>query len=219
MEKVFVVGGTGRVGTQLVAQLLSNKNFDVTIGLRNNSNQVNSSLSEHHARLHYKFFDLLSEQSTISKQITGFDYVYFVAGSRGQQLIQVEIYGVLKLIAAASENDIKRLIVLSSIFSLEPDHWQDETLKDIPDYNVAKFVADYWLVHNANVPYTIIQPSHLIETPAKGTIQVNVTEDGENAIGDVAETLYQVLFLPNTINKVIKMHSGSTPIDQALKEI
>ncbi|MDI6666721.1 NAD(P)H-binding protein [Leuconostoc falkenbergense] len=218
MEKVFVVGATGRVGTQLVAKLLANQNMDVTVGLRNSSKQENSKSSSHD-RLHYKLFDLLWDQSAISRVIHGFDYVYFVAGSRGRQLIQVEIYGVLKLITAASESDVKRLIVLSSIFSLEPEHWKDDTLKDIPDYNVAKFVTDYWLIHNANVPYTIIQPSHLTEKPAKGAIEVNVTEDGENTIGDVAETLYQVLFFSNTINKVIKLHSGSRPIYQALKEI
>ena len=112
---------------------------------------------------------------------------------------------------------MQRFILLSSVFALQPERWGEKFLADITDYNIAKYFADHWLVHNSGLDYTLLQPGALQETTASGQIQINVAEPQANAIGNVAATLAALLNAPNSIGKVITMADGSTPIATALE--
>ena len=57
---------------------------------------------------------------------------------------------------------------------------------------------------------------NLIQTDA---MELDAGPTNSNPIPDVAKKLAEILKYPNTIDKVIPMSSGNTPIDQALKEI
>ena len=156
----------------------------------------------------------------MAEKLKDFDAVYFLAGSRGKDLLQTDAFGAVKLMQTAESVGIKRFIMLSSIFALEPEKWsQEQSLQKITNYNIAKFFADNYLVNCTSLDYTIIQPSVLKEEDGTGMIELNPEHDGSNPIPDVAEVLCSVLERENTFRKVIKMRGGTTPIDTALTKI
>lgn len=210
MAKIFIFGGSGRVATDLIKDLVADGNT-VTAAARHPENII-------------KFdgvtsdkLDLHSDVEDISKQVKGFDAIYFTAGSRGKDLIQTDAMGAIKTMMAAEKAGVKRYIMLSSMLSLDVDSWKK--IPELEDYLAAKFFADTYLMNSTNLEYTILQPGTLIEEAGTGKIYLDVKAADSNPIPDVAKTLAEILKYPNTIGKVIPMSSGNTPIDQALKEI
>ena len=152
--------------------------------------------------------------------MAGTDAVYFVAGSRGRDLLQTDAMGAVKTMQAAERAGIKRYIMLSSMYALQPEKWADyPALAAITDYNIAKFFADNYLVHDTDLDYTIVQPATLTEEAATGKVTFGEGDDTTNPIPDVARVLATVLANDNTISKVILMRSGDTPIAAAVKEV
>lgn len=214
--KVLVIGAGGRVGKQLFL-FLNKGGHNVTAAIRNLEKFKNDPEIPDNAQT--VKFDLTWPKKDMVPLMKGFDAVYFTAGSRGGSLIQIDIYGAIKTIQAAKEAGIDRYIMLSSIFSLQSEHWHDKTLSDIQDYNVAKFVADSWLVNDSGLNYTIIQPTALIPGPGTGKVALNVNETGSNQLVDVAEVLFRSLENEHTYKKVITMHSGEQKIEDALNSL
>lgn len=210
MAKIFIFGGSGRVATDLIKDLVADGNI-VTAAARHPENII-------------KFdgvtadkLDLHADVEDITKQVKGFDAIYFTAGSRGKDLIQTDAMGAIKTMMAAEKAGVKRYIMLSSMLSLDVDAWKK--IPGLEDYLAAKFFADTYLMDSTNLEYTILQPGTLTEEDGTGKIQLNVKDADSNPIPDVAKTLAEILKYPNTIGKVIPMSSGNTPIDVALKEI
>ena len=165
-------------------------------------------------------FDFHTDVEHMIDLIDGCAAIYFVAGSRGKDLLQTDAFGAVKLMKAAKEAGIERFVMLSSLFALEPKRWQESpSLASIMDYNIAKFFADEWLVNNSGLKWTIVQPSVLKEEPGTGKIELNPSSDGVNPIPDVAAVLAGVLERSNTIGKVVMMRSGNQPIVDALASI
>lgn len=210
--KIFVVGATGRVGRKLVNKL-AEKGHTVYAEARS------AHTLEKAANIMPIALDLHANTEEIAAKMHDAEVVYFVAGSRGKDLLQTDLNGAVKVMQAAEAKGIQRFIHLSSIFALDTARWDERFFQQIPDYYVAKFFSDSWLVNNASLDYTIVQPGSLLEEPGTGKIAVNVTEPAGNTIDDVATTLAKVLDHPNTIQKVILMHEGDTPIDEALKRV
>ena len=164
--------------------------------------------------------DLHASITELQKTLGQVDAVIFVAGSRGKDLLQVDLNGSVKLAEASRQNGIKRFVQLSSAFALEQDKWAAiPALKAITDYNIAKFYADRWLIDHPGLDWTIIQAGVLDERPATGMVALNDGSSGHNAIPDVAAVLVKTLEHPNTIGKVIMMHDGSQSIDAALSSL
>lgn len=210
--KIFIAG-TGRVAKCVIEKLTAARHM-VYCGSRHPDNIAETDNCKP------VFFDLHTERNEIEKQIDGFDAIYFLAGSRGKDLLQTDAFGAVKLMQASENAGIKRFIMLSSIFSLEPEKWaQEQSLQKITNYNIAKFFADNYLVNCTSLDYTIVQPTVLKEEEGTGMIAIDPEHDGSNPIPDVAEVLFSVLERDNTLRKVIKMRGGNTPIDTALANI
>ncbi|MGL4698068.1 SDR family oxidoreductase [Enterococcus larvae] len=210
--KIFVAGATGRVGQKLVAVLQEQGHF-VYAGARK-VDQIDES-----ENVKAVFTDLHASVETLAESLADADVVIFVAGSRGKDLLQTDLNGAVKLIQAAEQKGIKRYIQLSSVFSLEPERWQDRSMASLLDYTIAKHYADSWLINNTKLDYTILQPGTLKESEGTGKITIGSGEAGGNSIANVAETLAQIVTAPKTIKKVIPMHDGETPIKKALNII
>ncbi|WP_035429845.1 NAD(P)H-binding protein [Lactobacillus paragasseri] len=206
MAKIFIFGGSGRVATDLIQDLVADGNT-VTAAARHPENiiQLDGVTADK--------LDLHIDVDDIFKQVKGFDAIYFTAGSRGKDLIQTDAMGAIKTMMAAEKAGVKRYIMLS----LDINSWKK--IPSLEDYLAAKFFADTYLMDSTNLEYTILQPGSLIEEAGTGKIQLNVEATDSNPIPDVAKTLAAILKYPNTIGKVIPMSSGKTPIDDALKEI
>lgn len=208
---ILVVGANGRVGSHLVKTLAKN-GHTVYAGARKNS------LSFTNSNIHFFELDLMADLQDIIERLKpiNLDVIYFTAGSRGKNLLQVDAFGAVKVMQAAQAVGIRRFIMLSSVFALQPERWSESFLRNITDYNIAKYFADQWLVHLSNLDYTILQPGALQEHIGTGLIQINVSEPLSNSIENVVETLTCILSAPNTIGQVITMADGDMPISEAL---
>jgi nucleoside-diphosphate-sugar epimerase len=209
--KVLVIGGNGRVGTLLVNKLASR--YQVLSGSRNpKPENILNNVEE-------VYIDLLSDVDTMGESMDSIDAVYFVSGSRGKNLLQIDLHGAIKSMQAAEKSGVKRFIMLSSVFALQPERWNESFLGNLTDYNIAKHYADLYLTTQTQLDYTILQPGALKEEAGTGKIETNVTNPGSNSIANVVDTLFAILENNSTIGKVILMHDGNTPIDEALNQL
>jgi len=211
----LVIGGSGRVGKVLIEKLLE-EGHQVT-----GSTRKKEALFEK-ANYRQISIDLKAPLDEIKESIPGdIDVLYFVSGSRGKDLFQVDLHGAIKSMRAAEAKGIRRYIMLSTIFATQPDLWPDMLPENMFDYYISKYYADLWLIHNSGLDYSILQPSSLTETQGSGKITVDIdgSKLGLNSIENVAHTLADLPHHPNTIKKVILMHDGEKPISEALAEV
>lgn len=211
--KILVIGASGRVGTDLVKQLLAD-NHQVTGTTRQEEKLFND---DNYSQLD---LDITAEKDAIQKQIEqDIDAVYFVAGSGGKDVLEVDLHGAVKTMQATQDKGIKRYIMLSTVFSLDTSKWDNPGIADLKEYYICKHYADQWLVNNSDLDYTIVQAGALKEREATGKITINDDNAGENSIEDVATTLAAVLNASNTTKKVFSMHNGETAITDAIAEL
>jgi len=212
--KVLVVGASGRVGGDLVKQLLADDHQ--VIGTTRQKEKLFD--NDNYTQLD---LDITASKDSIEKQLKqDIEAVYFVAGSGGKNVLEVDLHGAVKTMQAAQDKGIKRYIMLSSVFSLETDKWDENPgIADLKEYYISKHYADHWLVNNSSLDYTIVQPGALKERAGTGKITINDTSSGENAIKDVATTLAAVLTADNTIGKVFNLHNGDIDINEAVATV
>ncbi len=211
--KILVVGASGRVGSDLVKQLLKD-NYQVIGTTRQEEKLFND---DNYSQLD---LDITADKDSIQKQIDkDIDAVYFVAGSGGKDVLEVDLHGAVKTMQAAEDNGIKRYIMLSTVFSLDTSKWNNPGIADLKQYYICKHYADQWLVNNSSLDYTIVQAGTLKERAATGKVTINDDSAGENSIEDVATTLSAVLNANNTIKKVFSMQNGDTAIDEAIAKL
>lgn len=211
--KILVVGANGRVGLSLVRTLAKQGHIVYAAARQNNFNFVEDNV-------YFVELNLLTDLLDIQGQIEplNVDVIYFTAGSRGKNLLQVDTYGAIKIMQVAEKLNIQRFIMLSSVFSLQPERWNTAYFKNLKDYKIAKYLADHWLI-NTSLEYTILQPGTLLEVAGTGKIQINVDQPLPNSIDNVVNTLVAILTATNTIGQVITMADGEFPIVQALTQI
>ena len=213
MMKILVIGASGRVGTDLVKQLLTD-NHQVTGTTRQEEQLFND---DNYSQLD---LDITAEKDAIEQQIEqDIDAVYFVAGSGGKDILEVDLHGAVKTMQAVEHKGIKRYIMLSTVFSLDTSKWDNPGIADLKEYYICKHYADQWLVKNSTLDYTIVQAGALKERAATGKITINDENAGENSIADVATTLAAVLNADNTTKKVFSIHNGETAIDEAIAQL
>ncbi|MBZ1392860.1 NAD(P)H-binding protein [Psychrobacter pacificensis] len=212
--KILVIGASGRVGGELVKQLLADEHQ--VIGTTRQEKKLFD--NDNYTQLD---LDITASKESIEKQLDqDIDAVYFVAGSGGKDVLEVDLHGAVKTMQAAQDKGIKRYIMLSSVFSLETEKWDNNpNIADLKDYYISKHYADHWLVNNSSLDYTIVQPGALKERDGSGEITINDTSSGENAIEDVATTLAAVLTADNTIGKVFNLHNGDIDINEAVATV
>lgn len=210
--KILVIGASGRVGTELVKQLLADEHQ--VIGTTRQKEILFD--ADNYSQLD---LDITAEKDDIQNQIDeDIDAVYFVAGSGGKDVLEVDLHGAVKTIQATQDKGIKRYIMLSAAFSLDTSKWDSPGIADLKEYYICKHYADQWLVNNSTLDYTIVQPGALKERTGTGKIAIDESA-GENSIEDVATTLAAVLNASNTIKKAFNMHNGDIDIAEAIATV
>ncbi|MGM9891975.1 NAD(P)H-binding protein [Limosilactobacillus sp.] len=210
--KIFVVGGSGRVATALIRDLVT-AGHTVTAGSRH-PERIIKAKNVTPVRL-----DLHDELTELKRVIGHPDVLYFTAGSNGSDLLRTDAMGAIKTMKVAEENNIHRYIMLSAMFPLEPAKWRENGLMVYADYKTAKFFADNYLVNQTDLDYTILSPTNLTTETGTGRITIDSGKVATNPIPDVALTLAKILDHPNTVRKVMMMRTGNTPIDDALVSV
>lgn len=210
--KIFIVGSTGRVGKSLIKSL-STTDHQIYAGARK-IEQV-----PEYDNVNAVHFDVDWTPEEMSKQLQGMDLVINVSGSGGKSLLKVDLYGAVKLMQATEKAGVKRFILLSTIFSLQPEKWIGAGFDALKDYYIAKHFADLYLTKETTLDYTIIQPGALTEEEGTGLIDINDGVSASNTIEDVAATIKELVMTNHSIGKVISMHNGKTPIRKALDSL
>ncbi len=211
--KILVIGASGRVGKNLVKQLLADDHQ--VIGTTRQEEKLFN--NDNYSQLD---LDITAEKEAIQQQIEqDIDAVYFVAGSGGKDVLEVDLHGAVKTMQAVEDKGIKRYIMLSTVFSLDTSKWDTPGIADLKAYYICKHYADQWLVNNSSLDYTIVQAGALKERAATGKITINDDNAGENSIEDVATTLAAVLNANNTTKKVFSMHNGEIAINAAIAQL
>jgi putative NADH-flavin reductase len=83
--KIFVIGASGRVGSKIMADL------------KLAGHQVSGSYNRaSNARQGLVKLDLHDSVDINREKLRGFDVIYFAAGSGGEDMIQVDLMGLLK---------------------------------------------------------------------------------------------------------------------------
>ncbi|MGM8885915.1 NAD(P)H-binding protein [Psychrobacter sp. 1U2] len=211
--KILVIGASGRVGSDLVKQLLAEDHQ--VIGTTRQDERLFS--DDNYTQLD---LDIMADKDSIQQQLEdGIEAVYFVAGSGGKEILEVDLHGAVKTMQAVQDKGIKRYIMLSTVFSLDTNKWDNEGIKDLKGYYIGKHYADQWLVNDSQLDYTIVQAGALKERAGTGKIAIDKDEAGENAIEDVAATLVAVLNADNANKKVFNMQNGETAIKEAIASL
>ncbi|KRN77112.1 nucleoside-diphosphate-sugar epimerase [Weissella minor] len=218
-KKILIVGASGRVGRELMDILAQDAHYEVF--------GTSSHVSDNQ---HFIQLDLHADFETIRAALVGFDIVYFTAGSRGKDLLQVDLNGNVKVAMAAEQVGVERFVQLSSGSALDQTKWQEAHFASLQDYNVARYFADQWVLQST-LPYTILQAGSLLEaeptgkvvlTPVNQTGKLLVSEKTAakgNTIPDVAQVLAELINYPRTAGTIIQMKNGDAAIDTALAEI
>lgn len=210
---ILVIGAKGRVGQRLIEILLAKGHH--VIGT---TRKLSDTSVHHPSQYHEIELDITKPLSSITDLLPdNLEAIYFTTGSRGKDLLQVDLHGAVKTMQAAEKKGIKRYIMLSAINSLSPDKWTE-----LIDYFTAKYFADLYLRDRTQLDFTLVQAGYLTEK--QGTYKITTTlEDnatkGEITIDNVAVTLAEILDKPNTFKKCIPILDGDEAIKTALSRI
>ncbi len=130
-KRILVTGACGTVGTELVRQLLVDPEYspEEVIGIDNNESQLffldQAWLNEPRARF---FVGDIRDRDELCRRMRGIDVVFHAAALKHvilcerspEQAVQTNIHGVQNVIAAATENNVERVIFTSSDKAVNP---------------------------------------------------------------------------------------------------
>jgi nucleoside-diphosphate-sugar epimerase len=154
----------------------------------------------------------------IAGHIAGCDAVVFAAGagpgSGPERKLTVDRDGAIKLLEAATEADVRRYVIVSSVGAENPPPEDDQDVFSV--YLRAKAEADQ-AVRASDREWTILRPGRLTDDPATGRVRIDTDPfRGEVPREDVAAVIAAVLPDPRTNGAILYVNGGDTPIDQAL---
>ncbi|MEQ5144517.1 NAD(P)H-binding protein [Proteus mirabilis] len=210
---ILVIGAKGRVGHRLIEILLAKGHH--VIGT---TRKLSDTSVHHPSQYHEIELDITKPLSSITDLLPdNLEAIYFTTGSRGKDLLQVDLHGAVKTMQAAEKKGIKRYIMLSAINSLSPDKWTE-----LIDYFTAKYFADLYLRDRTQLDFTLVQAGYLTEKQGTYKITTKLEDNatkGEITIDNVAATLAEILDKPNTFKKCIPILDGDEAIKTALSRI
>ncbi len=210
---ILVISAKGRVGQRLIEILLAKGHH--VIGT---TRKLSDTSVHHPSQYHEIELDITKPLSSITDLLPdNLEAIYFTTGSRGKDLLQVDLHGAVKTMQAAEKKGIKRYIMLSAINSLSPDKWTE-----LIDYFTAKYFADLYLRDRTQLDFTLVQAGYLTEKQGTYKITTKLEDNatkGEITIDNVAATLAEILDKPNTFKKCIPILDGDEAIKTALSRI
>lgn len=215
--KILVVGANGQIGKHLV-KLISESGDHSAVAMIRKQEQA-AYFTELGAEV--AIVDLEGEIDGIVGAAAGVDAIVFTAGSGAHtgkdKTIMVDLDGAVKTIEAAKVAGVKRFIMVSSFDT------RREAIQSAPEsfapYVAAKHYADEWL-KRTDLDYTIVHPGLLTNDAGIGTVQAAPeVERGAVPREDVAKVIFSCLLHNSTIGKEFQLVTGTTPIDEAVKNL
>ena len=211
MSKVLTIGANGQIG-RLFCQKAKDAELSIRAMVRND---------EQRARFEAQGIEAVvgDLEGDFFHAFDGCDRVVFTAGSGGStggdKTLLVDLYGAIRAIAESEARGVDHFVMVSALRAEQP-------LKAPPamrHYMVAKLLADQRLIESS-VPATVLRPGRLTDEAGSGRVRTSVAAgegfdiSRENVAGCILEALRQ----PSTVNRVVDLLDGDTPIADAFAE-
>lgn len=211
MPVTLVIGANGQIG-RLLVQLMTEQQLPVRAMVRQPEQ------ADYFRQLGAEVVIADIEQALPDEAFQDCDQVVFTAGSGGKtgadKTILVDLWGACKAVEMAIKHQIKQFVMVSAQNAGDPDNGNPA----IRHYNVCKHFADQYLL-GSGLPFTILRPGKLINTPAIGKISTLRPDDKAQRIisrADVAQCIIYCLTHNNSTNRIIALYQGDLLIDNAL---
>eukprot|EP00553_Chaetoceros_curvisetus_P002591 CAMPEP_0204619284 /NCGR_PEP_ID=MMETSP0717-20131115/5707_1 /ASSEMBLY_ACC=CAM_ASM_000666 /TAXON_ID=230516 /ORGANISM="Chaetoceros curvisetus" /LENGTH=319 /DNA_ID=CAMNT_0051633255 /DNA_START=36 /DNA_END=995 /DNA_ORIENTATION=- len=224
IKNVVVAGATGQTGSRIFARLID-QSFETTGGVRNTAKATKSLGKANGDKL--KRLDVVEDSlDDLVATLNGADGLIIACGMNpGKNLLrmsaaarEVDNVGTCKLIDAAKQANVKKVVMVSSILT-NGRAWGQE---DSPGFKITnafgnaldeKLVAEKYL-RASGLDYTIVRPGGLkVEAPVGG-LSVNAEDtlnSGEISRDLVADVCVASLNDPKTTNKVLEIIEDNGP--------
>lgn len=216
INNIVIFGAHGKVGQHLICQLTKAATANITAVVRNQEQ------AENLAKISNNSSKLISKQLTVdeanvsqlTETISGNDAVVFTSGSRGKELLKVDLDGAVKVFEASVLAKVRRLILVSAIYADNREMFHNSGLRN---YYISKHYADRILKNEFAklLDFTILKPSALTDGEATGKIHVH--KDSSEPVGsvtraDVAGVIVEILEKSSTYGKSIDFSNGEESI-------
>jgi uncharacterized protein YbjT (DUF2867 family) len=148
--------------------------------------------------------DVLDEHA-LANALNGTTAVISTLGARSTSddaaITAVEVQAIDLLVRLAHEADVQHIVLCSSMGTEMP-----QAVPPLAKVLEAKRKGEL-LVERCGIPYTIVRPGGLTNTPAGGDVLVARRLSGFGTIsrGDVAEVLVQAVLQPEARNKIVEI--------------
>ena len=212
VQNVVVAGATGQTGSRIYSRLMSN-GFTATGGVRNVQKAKLPGTIKH--------LDVVEDSvSDLTETLKGADGLIIACGMNpGKNLFrmseaahEVDNVGTCKLIDAAKQAGVKKVVLVSSILT-NGRAWGQEESPGFVATNAFGGALDEKLVAEkhlraSGLDYTIVRPGGLQGKPPKGALSINPEDTlnaGEISRDLVADVCVASLTDPKASNKVLEI--------------
>jgi uncharacterized protein YbjT (DUF2867 family) len=207
-QVVLVAGATGGTGRTVVTNLRA-QGYRVRAFVRNES-KARVVLGDD---IEYVTGDVRQIDS-IRPAVEGATYVISAIGSSRTDPTNnpeaVDYMGVRNLANASAEAGVSQFVLVSSTGATQEDHFLNKTFDNILKW---KFAGEEAL-RASGVPYTIVRPGGLVNTP--GNVDAVIFAQGDTSTGrisreDLAMICVAALRTPASINRTFEAYSSEEP--------
>ena len=215
MSKIFIIGGTGGVGSRL-GPLLVKAGHQVT-ALHRKPEQASDLAATGVTACLGDIMEMTTDDFVNFTKNT--DIIVFSAGAAGsgvERTRAIDGEGVIKAIQAAKANGISRFYLVSAFM----DAGRGMSLGDrFEHYMKVKRDADNALAASG-LEWIILRPGGLTDEAGNGLINANLAiPAGYVARDNVAATLAALIETPEISREIIELTDGDVPVQDALMSL
>ncbi|WP_211746471.1 polysaccharide biosynthesis protein [Paenibacillus sp. Marseille-Q4541] len=186
-QRILVTGGTGSWGHELISQLLTLNPKEIIVYSRGESSQVAMSREFEDSRLSFCIGDIRDKDALVaaSREV---DYIYHLAAlkhvpvceDQPYEALKTNVIGTQNVIEAAVENEVKKVIYISTDKAANPSNFYGMTKaigeKLIVYANLLRSKTAFVTVRGGNVLGTNGSVVHLFKDQIKNKGVVSITD-------------------------------------------
>ncbi|WP_019638560.1 polysaccharide biosynthesis protein [Paenibacillus fonticola] len=186
-KRILVTGGTGSWGHELITQLLPQQPQEIIVYSRNESAQVAMSRQFEEQRLSFCIGDIRDKEA-LRTATQGMDYVFHLAAlkhvpvceDQPYEALKTNVIGTQNVIEAAIENEVKKVIYISTDKAANPSNFYGMTKaigeKLIVYANLLGSNTRFVTVRGGNVLGTNGSVIHLFKNQIRQKSQIQITD-------------------------------------------
>lgn len=216
MQKIFIIGGAGKVGRYLARQL-AQRGHEV-LALHRNAQQADELRALGAVSVLGNLLEL--DADGLAALMGDSDAVVFTAGAGGkggpQMTNAIDGQGLELAVAAAKKAGVQRFLLVSAF----PEAGRNKAVSDtFENYMAVKKRADVHLAESG-LDWVILRPGTLLDSPGTGKVRVGLAIPyGEIPREDVAATLLALIEQPAVSRVIVELTGGDTPVADAIQSL